>query len=395
MDYHRQEYGQPLPPMVDDRMLYCPRPMMAGMASPYEGFIRQYAGAGCATLPHHMQHPSHMGGAMPPAPMNLSYQAMTHGQQVAPPVNYMPPPPHMNAAYGAPRQYLGNMMSSPGNMMSSPPMLVPHSNSSFFNPSDSQLGMMSSMGPSMGPPAPPMVSHMDVGVSENNNTAKDAMMSMPPKLIPAAVASHQREVNLSLRPPPLKSHPQSNVSDSPATFESSPVSMPLAVHSESSDQAAPRDSQVPFTTSPVLSSWDRSPDVPTSSESTETLDLTIRGLLAAKPIANCAKTAAEIKTELGETSTTDDDADDASPVTVDGASYNAAEKRYTCLSCTYSSSRLDKIRQHMKAHQGQLICEDCGKAFIQVWVKSLLRFFEKISRSPLILLKFGMIVEIF
>ena len=220
---------------------------------------------------------------------------------------------------------------------------------------------------SMGPPAPPMVSHMDVGVSENNNTAKDTMISMPPKLIPAAVASHKRDVNLSLRPPPLKSHPQSNVTDSPAAmFETSPVSALLADRSENVDQVAPRDNQVPFTTSPVLSSWDRSPDVPTSSESTETLDLTIRGLLAAKPIANCAKTAAEIKTELGETSTTDDDADDASPVTVDGASYNAAEKRYTCLSCTYSSSRLDKIRQHMKAHQGQLICEDCGKAFIQV-----------------------------
>ena len=375
MDYHRQEqqqYGQPLPPLVDDRMLYCPRPMMAGMASPYEGFIRQYAGTGCATMPpHHMPHPSHMGGAMPPAPMNLSYQAMTHGQQVATPVGYMPSP-HMNAAYGAPRQYLGNMLSSP-------PMLVPRSHSSIFNP-DSQLGMVPSMGP-----APPMVSHMDVG--ENNNTAKDAMLSMPPKLIPAAVASHKREVNLSMRPPPLKSHPQSNVTDSSATFESTPVSAPLDVHSEIVEQA-PRDGQVPFTISPVQTSWNRPPENPSSESTEQTLDLTIRGLLATKPIANCTKTTTAIKTELGGTPTIDDDADDTSPAPVDGASYNAADKRYTCKSCTYSSSRLVKIRQHMKAHQGQLICEDCGKAFIQVCVIpcQINRFVAIYSRTPMIIL---------
>ena len=360
MDYHRQEqqFGQPLPPLVDDRMLYCPRPVMAGMSSPYDGFIRQYAG--CATLPHHLPH--HIGGAMPPVPINLGYQAMSHGQQVAPPVGYLPPPLHMSAAYAGARQYLSSMMSSP-------PMLVPHSHSGLY-PSDSHA-----LTPPMRP-TPSAVGHMTLSAgSGESNAPNDALLTQPPKLIPASVASRNREVNLSLKPPPLKSHPnKSKLSVSPSTRHSPPGSSPHPPYSagELVDHAQ-RTNLLTYASS-ALHAWNRSTENRCSDTPGQTLDLTIRGLLTSKTTTAGTTTVTAVKAELTDT-LSDEIAANAPRPMVDGTTYNADDHKYTCLSCSYSTARVSKMRQHMKAHSnGQLICEDCGKAFIQVCVTASLLY---------------------
>ena len=47
--------------------------------------------------------------------------------------------------------------------------------------------------------------------------------------------------------------------------------------------------------------------------------------------------------------------------------FNEEDKKFWCTKCNYSTPRLDKVIQHIKAHlYSKWRCDECGKAFIKV-----------------------------